>query len=205
MNRRPNYDDIPNIKTSAQKRRETQEAIILADIAKIDAVLADSQSNEQLELHKYLDGKYQSCISNWGLSMYEYHPQYGFQYDYISNNETRENLILMKAKLEAFIQGWNTLDSSTSNSSDVNVTVNNQVNISVTFEQARSQIKDMTSLTDEQTQEILDKIAEIESVYKDSGSKKSKWEKVKPILVWLADKSFDVGMALLPLLLKIQG
>lgn len=50
---------------------------------------------------------------------------------------------------------------------------------------------------------MLDKISEIEEVVKSKDSKKSKWEKVKPVLTWLADKSCDVGIALLPLLLKI--
>ena len=63
----------------------------------------------------------------------------------------------------------------------------------------------MTSLTDEQTQDILSKVNEIESVVNSGSSKKSKWEKIKPILIWLADKSFDVAMTVLPLLLKVQS
>ena len=35
--------------------------------------------------------------------------------------------------------------------------------------------------------------------------KKTKWQKIKPILTWLADKSVDVGIALLPLIMKIGG
>ena len=37
----------------------------------------------------------------------------------------------------------------------------------------------------------------------DENAAYAKWEKVKPVLTWLADKSCDVGIALLPLLLKI--
>lgn len=88
---------------------------------------------------------------------------------------------------------------------DVNVTVNNNVTVTITFEQVRAKIEDMTSLTDEQTKEALEKVSEIESVVKGEGSKKSKWEKIKPILTWLADKSFDVAMTILPLLLQVQG
>ena len=50
-----------------------------------------------------------------------------------------------------------------------------------------------------------EKVAEIESVVRGAGSKKSKWEKIKPILTWLADKSFDVAMTILPLLLQVKG
>lgn len=61
----------------------------------------------------------------------------------------------------------------------------------------------MTSLTDKETEEILAKITELEEIINSKDKKKTKWEKAKAVLVWLADKSLDVGMALLPLLLKI--
>lgn len=67
----------------------------------------------------------------------------------------------------------------------------------------REKIEDMTSLTNEETEEVLAKISEIEEVVKSNDKKKTKWEKIKPVLVWLADKSLDIGTALLPLLLKI--
>lgn len=110
---------------------------------------------------------------------------------------------MMKAKLETYKYQMNAVQlpkPEVSNSQIVNVT--NSVNVNVTFEQVRKEVEEMTSLTNEQTQEVLDKISEIEEVVKSKDSKKSKWEKVKPVLTWLADKSCDVGIALLPLLLK---
>ena len=44
----------------------------------------------------------------------------------------------------------------------------------------------------------------MESVINSTESKKGKWEQIKPVLVWLVDKSFDIGMALLSLLLKLK-
>ena len=85
----------------------------------------------------------------------------------------------------------------------VNVTTN--IGINITFEEVRSQVKEMSSLTDEQTQEVLEKINTIEEIVKSKDSKKTKWEKIKSILIWLADKSCDIGVALLPLILKIQS
>lgn len=61
-----------------------------------------------------------------------------------------------------------------------------------------------TSLSEEQTIEVKQKIDEIESVVKSNDRKKNKWKKLKPVLLWLADKSVDIGTAVLPLLLKIQ-
>ena len=186
-----------------------QEKAIRSDILKIDAIaMVDDQANV-LELHRYLDGKYQYCIADWGKSMWGFTAGIGFAYDVLDIDSLKENLSMMKPKLEAFMHGWNansnTARQMPANTPDVNVTVNNNVTVNITFEQVRAKIEDMTSLTDEQTQEALDKVSEIESVVKGDGSKKSKWEKIKPILTWLADKSFDVAMTILPLLLKVQG
>ena len=51
---------------------------------------------------------------------------------------------------------------------------------------------------------VLERIDEIERVINTDTSKKTKWEKIKPVLIWIADKSYDLGKTILPLLLKIQ-
>lgn len=174
------------------------------DLQEIDNV--NNERKDLLSLHRYLDGKYQFAIADWGKSMFGYIKDQGFDYENLGEEALIENLSLMKPKLEAYMWGWNdTPDTSTSQrSTNVNVTVNNDVSITVTFEQVRSQIEEMTYLTNEQTQEILDKITEIEEALSDNGSKKSKWEKVKPVLAWLIDKSVDVGIPLLSLILKLK-
>ncbi len=186
-----------------------QEKAIRSDILKIDAIATVDDLAKVIELHRYLDGKYQYCIADWGKSMWGFTTGVGFAYDVLGIDSLKENLSMMKPKLEAFMHGWNanvkTARQMPANTPDVNVTVNNNVTVNITFEQVRSKIEDMTSLTDEQTKEALDKVLEIESVVKGDGSKKSKWEKIKPILTWLADKSFDVAMTILPLLLQVQG
>lgn len=186
-----------------------QEKEIRSDILRIDAIAAVDDLAKVIELHRYLDGKYQYCIADWGKSMWGYGDEIGFAYDMLGMDSLKENLTMMKPKLEAFMYGWNAAKQPSKympqTTPDVNVTVNNNVTINVTFEQVREKIEDMTSLTDEQTREALDKVSEIESVVKGEGSKKFKWEKIKPILAWLADKSFDVAMTILPLLLQVQG
>ena len=186
-----------------------QEKAIRADIHKIDAIADVHDYNQVLELHRYLDGKYQYCIADWGKSMWGYIEGIGFAYDDLGMDSLKDNLAMMKPKLEAFMYKWNIAGQSVRYTSpsvpDVNVTVNNNVTVTITFEQVRAKIEDMTSLTDEQTKEALEKVSEIEAVVKGEGSKKSKWEQIKPILTWLADKSFDVAMTILPLLLQVQG
>ena len=186
-----------------------QEKAIRADINRIDAALQSTDISVVLAVHRYLDGKYQYCIADWGKSMWGYGDKIGFAYDMLGMDSLKDNLTMMKPKLEAFMYKWNVAGQSIRYTSpvvpDVNVTVNNNVTVTITFEQVRAKIEDMTSLTDEQTKEALEKVSEIESVVKGEGSKKSKWEKIKPILTWLADKSFDVAMTILPLLLQVKG
>lgn len=73
----------------------------------------------------------------------------------------------------------------------------------ITFINTIEQIKEMSGLSDQETEETIAKIEEIKAIIDQGGSKKTKWKKIKPILIWLADKSVDVGCALLPLILKI--
>ena len=205
--------ELPQLKPPTKAQIEAsndhkREKVVRADIHRIDAALQSTDIDEVRAAHRYLDGKYQYCIADWGKSMWGYGEGIGFAYDMLGMDSLKENLIMMKPKLEAFMHGWNATKQparcTPPTAPDVNVTVNNNVTVNITFEQVRAKIEDMTSLTDEQTKEALDKVSEIEDVVKSGGSKKSKWEKIKPILAWLADKSFDVAMTFLPLLLKMQ-
>lgn len=194
--------------TTTQFDVSNREKEIRSDIRKIEETLEKADPSAMKALHRYLDGKYQSCITGWGDSMYEYVVGHGFDYDYLCTEALSENLSMMKPKLEAFLNGWNMnchsagLDCSHA----VNVSVNNinTVNVTISFEEARKQIEDMSALTNDQTREVLERIDEIEGVIKTDCSKKSKWEQIKPILKWLADKSYDLGKTILPLLLKIE-
>ncbi len=72
------------------------------------------------------------------------------------------------------------------------------------FEQARQKIEDMPGLNDEDTEEIKSKIDELENISKESISKKKKWEKVKPILSFAIDKSADVAISIMSLILQMK-
>lgn len=180
--------------------------MVCADIERLSNT-QNLSDDERLKLHREIDGKYQACVKQWydGLWYNDKNAKMVFYGHLVEHpNCVTENLEMMKAKLETYKYQMNAVQlpkPEVSNSQIVNVT--NSVNVNVTFEQVRKEVEEMTSLTNEQTQEVLDKISEIEEVVKSKDSKKSKWEKVKPVLTWLADKSCDVGIALLPLLLKI--
>lgn len=189
------------------KNRRKQNKKISQDIQEIKNVLAEGNVDKIRELHRKIDGKYQNIIPNFGKSMYGYDEKLGFVYDIIGEESIKENLSMMENKLDGLKLGF--ADSYTTkhnvhHSSDVNVLVNNNINISISFEAVREQIEEMTSLTDDDTKEILDQIRKIEEIIKSEDKKKTKWEKLKPILHWVADKSFDVAIKLLPLILKIN-
>ena len=196
--------DYPNYKSPAARQKDR----IREDIAAIDKAIESCNPKLILQMHQHIDGKYQACIAGWTQSLYGYVPGYGINYEVIDVNDLIHNLQIMKPKLEGFIEGWNAITSPATMPTtvpEINVNTTTNVNITITFEQVRAKIEDMTSLTEEQTKEALEKVSVIEDVVKSGGSKKSKWEKIKPILAWLADKSFDVAMTILPLLLQVQG
>ena len=50
---------------------------------------------------------------------------------------------------------------------------------------------------------LQQKIDELEKIFNSSDRKTKKWEKAKEIIKWVADKGIDVGLTLLPLILKL--
>ncbi|MEA4929253.1 MAG: hypothetical protein VB104_11345 [Candidatus Limiplasma sp.] len=116
----------------------------------------------------------------------------------------------MKHKLIAFEASGcrNTLHGS--NNAGSNITIENTLtsvqtqHVIMDFNTVIEQVSNMPGLSEKETQETLEKVNEIMAIVESKESQKTKWQKLKPILVWIADKSVDVGIALLPLLLKIQ-
>jgi len=186
---------------------QEREKAVKADKKRIGEALSSNDETTLKATHMDIDGKYGAYVLEWGKGMYAYDMDLGFNYEWLSKDSLVHNLTLMKSKIEGYCLAFERQSNRTyapNNNVSVNVSNTNEVNVSISFEDVRKQIEDMTSLTDEQTKEALVKVSEIESVVKDDGSKKSKWEKIKPILTWLADKSFDVAMTILPLLLQVQ-
>lgn len=180
------------------------------DILKIDAVLSQCNESEMERLHIALDGKYSAYVPDWGMSMYSYNREFGFVYGCLDFESKKHNLMLMKSKLQGYA-GMIELNSKMNISkSDFSVTVNNnnnnnnQVNIEVSFEETRQKIEDMTALNREQTDEILKKIDELESISKENISRKNKWEKVKPIIAFALDKGADAAIAILALVMQMR-
>ena len=204
------YPELRPVSEAEYKRGKDQERekVIKRDKQKIEESLNSEDEEIMRSVHMEIDGKYGAYVPDWDKGMCGYVLGFGFDHSALSLASLINNLKLMKSRLEGYALGLtipSQVLSSPSNNVSVNVTNTNAISISVSFEQAKQQIEDMTSLTDEETQEIKAKLDELEKIVNSQDKKKAKWEKAKSILVWLAGKSFDVGMVLLPLLLKIQG
>ena len=186
------------------------------DINSIKEVLTNNDFNEMIKVHKYIDGKYQSKINTWGLSQYGWGDNLGFDYELISEIGISQNLENMIGKLDGYKQeidlkvyenfnGKNSKELKIYNNSNSINTNTNFVTNNVNFNNAVQDIKNNTSLTEEQTKETLQKLEELKTIYESKDNKKIKWTKVKPIMLWLADKSVDVGIAFLPLITSMFG
>lgn len=181
------------------------------DINLIKEVLYNNDYDEMMKIHKYMDSKYQSKINTWGLSQYGWSDDFGFAYELIGKSGISENLENMIGKLEGYNQDLDLKASEIFNgksSSDVKIYNNNNIshitNI-VNFNSVAQNIKNNESLTEEQTMEALKKLDELKLIYESKDNKKNKWSKIKPILIWLADKSVDVGIGFLPLITSMFG
>lgn len=178
---------------------------IQSDIDKIEEVLQSNSSIQDLtNIHMYIDGKYQSKISNWGLSQYSWNDKFGFTYELLSEASLKHNLNNMKNKIEGYLQDYRLLPITSLSSPEIkfinNNTNNNEIKVEIDFTNLINKINDMESLTEIETNEAIEKVKEIEKIYKSKDSKKKKWEKIKNILIWLADKSVDLAIAYLPII-----
>ena len=177
--------------------------MVCADIQRITGSL-NLSTGDKLKLHRELDGRYQACIKDWYVGLWGSNPTgTSVWYGFLENSPTSigENLDMMKAKLEAYKFQMNAVHTGTP-TQQINVTTN--VNVSITFEEVRSKIEDMTALSREQTDEILEKINELEEISKEKSSCKTKWEKVKPIIAFALDKGADVAIAILSLVMQMK-
>ena len=171
-----------------------------------DALISDSEATLH-SAHMYIDGKYGAYVPDWGKGMYGYDAASGFYYPSLDKDSLMHNLTLMQARLEGYAAGFEKPNQNTyapSNSVNVNVTNTNEVNITISFEETRQKIEDMTALSREQTDEILEKINELEEISKENSSRKTKWEKVKPIIAFALDKGADVAIAILSLVMQMK-
>lgn len=170
----------------------------------------DDKINEQDKLQLYLSAtaKYHPYVPQLGAGLFGFSKNRGL-YTQVTGKSLDYNIQQIYNKLCAFralnYPGLGNVAENTPNTF-VSITNNNENHntVSVTFESVRDAVGNMTSLPDEDIEEIKNKIDEIEAIVNSKESKSKKWSRAKEIVKWIADKGVDVGIALLPLILKIS-
>ena len=180
------------------------------DIGELQRILDNYDSVNEKEIQRiYLSitAKYHPYVPQLGDGLYQYYAEQGF-YEEVSGSSLEHNLRNIYNKLLTFrsldYPGLGAAVKNTPNTV-VNITNSNENNntISVTFDSVREKVNGMTSLPDEDIEEIQKRINELEEIVNSKDSKSKKWSKAKEVIKWVADKGVDVGIALLPLILKI--
>lgn len=183
------------------------------DLAKLEIVINDKNNHSTTEeakndFYKEITAKYHPYVPQFCDGLYECIPELGF-YEDVSGETLFHNLKQIYNKLKSYkALGFPNIITSkpqqTAPQVNITNTNENKIDITVSFFEVKRKVEKMTALKDEEIDEVLKKIDEIEDIVKSSDRKSKKWDNAKEIIKWLADKSVDVGIALLPLLLQIK-
>ncbi len=181
--------------------------VIEDDIQISTEIINNKKTSECEDFHMRLLSKYSPIISGFGDNLYSIYYDSDFTAT-LSNIETmRDKLILFKA---AGFEDWGQKNDPNGRTSQISITNNNantntnSISVTISFEEVRRNIENMSALPDTEIEEILSKINDLEIIVSSEDRKSKKWEKAKGIIRWVADKGVDVGIALLPLLLQIK-
>lgn len=179
-----------------------------ADIAILKGISAgtsDMDEKQQQQFYLSVTAKYHPYVPHLGDGLYQYFAEQGF-YGEVTGSSLEYNLRQTYNKLLAFQSlNYPGLGAAVASapSTVVNITNTNSNSMTVTFDSVRDAVDNMTSLPDEDIQEIQNRIDELEEIVNSKATKSKKWSQAKGVIKWIADKGVDVGIALLPLLLKI--
>ncbi len=167
------------------------------DIAKCEEAIKSSNKTDMNNLHGILISKYGSIIDGFSKDLKSlFYDEYG--------NYVRRNLETIRQKLLLFkSMGYENRYQQLESGVVINNTNSVSNSINVTFSETREKIENMSALKECEINEILEKVNELEKIIESSERKTRKWDKANAIIKWVADKGVDVGIALLPLILKI--
>ena len=170
-------------------------------ISKLQKAINSKDIKSAKRLQDEVVAIFESEIDNirGSLDNYSYTHFDGSPVDFLSDAEIlKGKLVNYKLNLQSGIC------FSKNNKGGVNITqqVTQQVqnDIRLSFEQTFSQIQEMPSnnLSDEEKDILCGKLSAIEM----SKNQKSRWEKARDALKWIAEKGVEVGIAVLPYIAK---
>ncbi|WP_370761203.1 hypothetical protein ACOBMG_10125 (plasmid) [Limosilactobacillus mucosae] len=187
------------------KYEEDAIKIIRQDIVAIGQAIDSDNEAKIKNVHIQMDGRYTTYIPNFGKSMYGYRSDDGFAYEYLDKKSLLHNLSIMKGRLEGYVDIFPIIkDSKLKQGINLSVTNTNEIGINVSFKDVSQQIEKMPGLPEKETNEIKDRISELEKINNEKMSKKKKWEKIKPIISFVLDKGADVAVPILRLVIQMK-
>lgn len=90
------------------------------------------------------------------------------------------------------------------NNSNTNTNTNtNILDISLMFQQARKEVAENEALSEQEINEILEKINELEDINNEKDHKNKKWFKMRPTMEWLGTKGLATATCILNLITAI--
>lgn len=104
-----------------------------------------------------------------------------------------------EAVIENMVQPGRYFSINNANTNAINV----NINTNLLFQNVIDFVQQNTSISEEERNEILEKIREIQEISNSNDSKVQKWNKLKPIWNWLATKGVDFVIKLIPLIVKV--
>lgn len=179
------------------------------EVAMEDVNNEKTSEAEKLQLYKAVTTRYHGYIPKLSDGLYQYFPNRGLYGD-VYGKELISNVESLYNKMYTFkAMGYPVDDKMTSQQNTQMVQINNsntnenKVDINISFAETRKKIENMNSLPESEIEEILEKIEELEKIVNSQDRKNKKWENANSIIKWIADKGVDVGLAFLPLLMRI--
>lgn len=174
---------------------EEFKRLIEEDIAKCDEEVANGTMDSNRNYHRLLCAKYTPLIDDFDRRLNN------LFYDE-TGKKCKQNLLIMKERLILFkAMGYKIRSSD----NGMGVVVNNNVSssVTITIEEAKFVLSEMSDLSQLEKEEALHRLDELKQILDSNDKKSQKWERAKGIVNWIADKGVDVAIAFLPLLLKI--
>ena len=176
---------------------EDFKRIIDEDIVACEIELKSGSKQSRNVLYTMLISKYGNIIDGFENNLKSLF--YDDSGSYVQQNIEimRQKLVLFKAMEYQNVYAESDSGITFNNTNQMTTTVN------ITFSEAKKQIENMTCLRDEEIEEIHSRIDELEAIINSSDRKTKKWDKAKEIIKWVTDKGIDVGLTLIPLVLKL--
>ena len=183
---------------------------ILEDIKRMDKCKEMSE-DKLMDLHEDIVNYYHSKIQGFGKNLYGYNYKDDFYMkDFIGKESIISNFKAIKSKLQAFYDAdcenilenkQESLISATFSNSNQNTSnINVDISIDIVYENAQKEIDNNTTFSNEEIEEIQNKLAELRETVASNESKRKKWDKAKAIFTFAMDKGIDVALAFLPMM-----